>query len=86
MEGFFVTPALGWETSKLIRELISDTRPVTFFFCRQRLKLQHQQAIMHQEHATMVKAVGRFMAVRIFSKLWFEINRIFLVATSVCLQ
>ena len=70
MEEFFVTPALGWETSKLIRELISDTRPANFFFfCRQRLKLQHQQAIMHQEHATMVKAVGRFMAVRIFSKL-----------------
>lgn len=32
MEGFFVTPALGWETSKLIRELISDTRPDNFFF------------------------------------------------------
>ena len=30
---------------------------------RQRLKLQHQQAIMHKEHQTMVKAVGRFMAV-----------------------
>lgn len=29
---------------------------------------------MHQEHATMVKAVGRFMAVRIFSKLCNKSN------------
>ena len=34
-----------------------------FSLSRQRLKLQHQQAMMHQEHQTMVKAVGRFMAV-----------------------
>lgn len=44
------------------REGNKPPKPPVTKLAKQRLKLQHQQAIMHQEHATMVKAVGRFMA------------------------
>lgn len=44
------------------REGNKPPKPPATKLAKQRLKLQHQQAIMHQEHQTMVKAVGRFMA------------------------
>ncbi|XP_078376863.1 uncharacterized protein LOC144660159 [Oculina patagonica] len=44
------------------REGNKPPKPPITKLAKQRLKLQHQQAMMHQEHQTMVKAVGRFMA------------------------
>ncbi|KAJ7372184.1 hypothetical protein OS493_020613 [Desmophyllum pertusum] len=44
------------------REGNKPPKPPVTKLAKQRLKLQHQQAMMHQEHKTMVKAVGRFMA------------------------
>ncbi|KAK2564725.1 Uncharacterized protein P5673_011405 [Acropora cervicornis] len=54
--------------TELMKTLLSERegnkppKPPTTKLAKQRLKLQHQQAIMHKEHQTMVKAVGRFMA------------------------
>lgn len=54
--------------TELMKTLLSERegnkppKPPVTKLAKQRLKLQHQQAIMHKEHQTMVKAVGRFMA------------------------